>query len=458
LDGLDFVGTAGEIIGILGSNGAGKSTFCKLVSGILKPDEGSIEVRGTVFSLLSLGTGFRSDLSGRENALLYALTLGWSKQEAVTSLPDIIEFAELGPWIDQPLRTYSSGMKARLAFSVAVMARPDILVIDEALGVGDAGFTTKAAEKMQELVSQARLVLVVTHQMDFVRRHCTRAIWIDQGRVRTSGAPDEVVEEYKRFTLPPKTPILKSVRVSKTKAIQSGAPVLSVKGIGVSFPVQTTGTWTARRSEERFWALRNVTFEVKQGDIVGIVGRNGAGKTTLCRVLGGILKPDEGSLQVSGATSALLSLGAGFNYQLTGRDNILLNGMMLGIPKAKLMELYGQIVDFSGLAGALDRPLKQYSRGMIARLAFSIASHLEPDILIVDEALAVGDSAFYERASAKMQELIDKAKAVIVVTHDLSFVQTVCTRALWLEGGTLRLDGNPSDVVAAYKETVLKRT
>ncbi|HBC93041.1 MAG TPA: teichoic acid ABC transporter ATP-binding protein, partial [Pelotomaculum sp.] len=197
-------------------------------------------------------------------------------------------------------------------------------------------------------------------------------------------------------------------------------------------------------------------FTVHEGDIVGIIGPNGAGKSTLCRVLSGILKADKGEVFVEGEVTALLSFGTGFNMQLTGRDNVYLNGMMLGIPKKKLLGLYEDIMEFSGLGKFMDQPVKNYSNGMKSRLGFSVAAMIKPDLFIIDEALSVGDASFFEKASAKIQELIGKAKAVIVVTHNMSFVEKVCTRALWLGDGIIKFDGDPKEAVIQYRQS-LKR-
>lgn len=451
LSDVDLVARAGDIVGVIGPNGAGKTTLCRTIAGVLRPDKGSLETKGEVFSLLSLGTGFNQELTGRENILLNGMMMGWSRSELKQLLPEIVAFAELENFIDQPLKTYSAGMKARLGFSVAVMSEPDILIVDEALSVGDVHFSAKAARRMHELVQKAKVVLVVTHSLSFVEQHCTQALWLDAGRVRASGTPREVVAQYRETVPAPKPRVIHSVSFVETRASSGTVPVVEAKGIGVSFPRRRVSRAPGLSGKvEPFWALRDVSFTVYQGDILGVVGRNGAGKTTLTKLLSGILKPDTGSLRVYGETTALLTLGTGFNHQLTGRDNIFLNGMMLGIPRHRLNALLEDIIAFSGLGDSIDRPLKQYSRGMMSRLGFSIAATIQPDIFIVDEALAVGDLSFYERASAKMQELMENAKAVIVVTHDMSFVQKVCTRAIWLDSGRLRMDGAPNEVVAQY--------
>lgn len=447
LKNVDFVAQAGDIVGVIGPNGAGKTTLCKVIAGILRPDTGSLTVKGEVFSLLSLGTGFNPELTGRENVFLNGMMLGWSRSEMKDLMSDIVAFAELGEFIDQPLKTYSAGMKARLGFSIAVMAEPDIILVDETLSVGDVHFTKKAAAKLEELVQKAKLVVVVTHGLGFVEQFCTKSLWLEKGEVRGFGNPKEIVGQY-RASIPQrrsKPQAIWSLSVREERHAVSPEPVVEAKGVSVAFPRKGSG-----RHSSLYWALRDLSFTVYQGDILGVIGRNGAGKTTLARLLSGILQPDTGNLTVKGQTTALLTLGAGFNHQLSGKDNIFLNGMMLGISRQRLEELYGDIVAFSGLAGDIHRPIKQYSSGMISRLSFSVAAMIEPDILIVDEVLAVGDLAFYEKASAKMQELMHKAKAVIVVTHDMAFVSKICTRALWLENGLLKAEGPAEEVVERY--------
>ena len=209
-----------------------------------------------------------------------------------------------------------------------------------------------------------------------------------------------------------------------------------------------------KEKKETFWALRDVNFTVYGGDIVGIIGPNGAGKTTLCRALAGILRADRGDVMIKGSVTAFLAFGTGFHGQLTGRDNVYLNGMMLGFPRKSLQALYLDIVEFSGLGRFMDELVKNYSSGMRARLGFSIAAMVSPDVLIIDEALSVGDLAFSQKASTKMRDLIAQAKAVIVVTHNLSFVEQVCTRALWLNDGTVQFDGDPKEAVARYRQSL----
>ena len=174
-------------------------------------------------------------------------------------------------------------------------------------------------------------------------------------------------------------------------------------------------------------------------------------KTTLCKVLTGILKPDSGQIFVDGDLTALLSLGAGFNIQLTGRDNVYLNGMMLGHSRNKINIIYPDIVSFAELKKIMDQPVKNYSDGMRTRLGFSIAVMIKPDIFIIDEILNAGDITFFEKASAKIQELIDKTDAAIVATHNMLFIETVCTRVLWLDKGIIKFDGDSKKAVEKYK-------
>jgi teichoic acid transport system ATP-binding protein len=193
-------------------------------------------------------------------------------------------------------------------------------------------------------------------------------------------------------------------------------------------------------------------MEIKKGEVLGVIGRNGAGKTTLCRTLNSIIKPDEGSVSVDGKTNALLGFGTGFNLQLPGKDNIFINGLLMGIPLKELKGIYQDIVDFSELDTFIDRPVKQYSSGMRARLGFSIATMIQPDTLIIDEALSAGDASFQEKASQKIQELVYQSDAVIVVSHNLHFVEQVCTRVVWIDKGRIVAEGTPQAVIKDYKE------
>jgi len=186
----------GTVLGVIGHNGAGKSTMLRTMAGILRPTTGTIEVRGRVSTLLALGLGFNNNLSGRENVLLGGLAMGMSRDEVQEKYQQIAEFSELGDFIDLPMRTYSSGMGAKLAFSVAVHFEPDVLLVDEALSAGDARFKTKARDKMHELMSTARTIVVVSHALNTIADLCNEAIWLDHGRLMAQGEPQEMIERY----------------------------------------------------------------------------------------------------------------------------------------------------------------------------------------------------------------------------------------------------------------------
>ena len=202
---------------------------------------------------------------------------------------------------------------------------------------------------------------------------------------------------------------------------------------------------------EEFWALQDISFEVKKGEVLGIIGHNGAGKSTLLKVISGILKPTSGSVQVNGTVVPMLELGSGFDFDLTGRENVFLNGAILGYPEQFLKEKYGEIVEFSELGQFIDVPLRNYSSGMVMRLAFSIATVVQPDILIVDEILAVGDADFQEKSKRRMLELMGGGTTVLFVSHSLEQIQEMCDRVLWLEKGRLKLAGKTETVCAMYQ-------
>jgi len=186
----------GEVLGVIGSNGSGKSTLLRSIGGIYQADEGSIQITGSVSALLSLGTGFKDDLSGIENLYLNATVLGFSKQEIDEQLEAIIDFSELNDFIYEPVKNYSSGMKARLGFAIAVHLKRDIMLVDEILGVGDFKFRQKSSAKIKELISGGRTVILVSHSMDSIKNYCTKCLWIDKGVQRAFGEPEEVVEQY----------------------------------------------------------------------------------------------------------------------------------------------------------------------------------------------------------------------------------------------------------------------
>ncbi len=202
---------------------------------------------------------------------------------------------------------------------------------------------------------------------------------------------------------------------------------------------------------KEFWGLTNVSFEVEAGEVLGIVGHNGAGKSTLLKVISGILKPTRGSVQVLGNVVPMLELGSGFDFDLTGRENIFLNGAILGYSEQFLKDKYDEIVGFSGLEQFIDAPLRNYSSGMVMRLAFSVASVVNPEILIVDEILAVGDAAFQEKSKARMMELMNGGTTVLFVSHSLDQIREMCDRVLWLDHGTVKMIGNTQDVCDAYE-------
>jgi ABC-type polysaccharide/polyol phosphate transport system ATPase subunit len=205
-----------------------------------------------------------------------------------------------------------------------------------------------------------------------------------------------------------------------------------------------------RRSREPYWALRDVSLEVNAGDTLGIVGDNGAGKSTMLKLISRIIEPSSGTIAVDGRVSALLELGAGFHPDLTGRENIYLNGSILGFSKAKVAHILDDIVQFSEMERFIDVPVKHYSSGMYMRLGFSIAIHVEPDILLVDEVLAVGDQAFQLRCLDKINEMKREGITIVLVSHNLDTVRDLCSRAIWLEDGDLQLDGDVDSVLDRY--------
>ena len=201
---------------------------------------------------------------------------------------------------------------------------------------------------------------------------------------------------------------------------------------------------------EWIWALRDVSLEVAEGEVVGIIGRNGAGKSTLLKILSKITHPTEGNIKIRGRVASLLEVGTGFHEELTGRENVYLNGSILGMKKQEVDKCFDAIVDFSGVEQFIDTQIKRYSSGMRLRLGFAVAAHLEPDVLIVDEVLAVGDAGFQKKCLDTMEGLRSGGRTVLFVSHNLSAVENLCSRGIWLDGGKVCKDGKAKEVILAY--------
>lgn len=224
----------------------------------------------------------------------------------------------------------------------------------------------------------------------------------------------------------------------------------------IKSPFQRFKKLNAYRNDNNFiWALKGVSFDVKEGDIVGIIGRNGAGKSTLLKIISRITEPTEGCVKIKGRVASLLEVGTGFHPELTGRENIYLNGTILGMTRPEINRKFDEIVDFSEIEKFLDTPVKRYSSGMYVRLAFAVAAHLEPEILVVDEVLAVGDAAFQKKCLGKMHNVSKGGRTVLFVSHNTGAVSRLCNRSFWLDKGKIVLEGTSDKVVSQYQSQYL---
>ena len=210
----------------------------------------------------------------------------------------------------------------------------------------------------------------------------------------------------------------------------------------------------SKPKREQFWALQDVSFEVKKGEVVGFIGSNGAGKSTLLKVIAGVMKPTKGKVEVQGNICPMIELGAGFDMDLTARENIFLNGAILGYSREFIEKKFDEIVDFSELRDFLDVPVRNFSSGMTARLAFSIATIVDPEVLIVDEILSVGDIAFQQKSEAKMKSMISGGTTVLYVSHSINSINNICNRAIWIEHGKIVKDGNAQEVCDEYSKSI----
>ncbi len=244
------------------------------------------------------------------------------------------------------------------------------------------------------------------------------------------------------------------------KQIPAGARYVALRDVLANGASRLLKSWGKRESNparEEFWALKDVSFEVKQGEVIGIIGRNGAGKSTLLKVLSRITEPTTGRITIKGRVASLLEVGTGFHPELTGRENIYLNGAILGMSKAEIKKKFDEIVAFAEVEKFLDTPVKRYSSGMYVRLAFAVAAHLEPEILVVDEVLAVGDAAFQKKCLGKMGDVATKeGRTVLFVSHNMGAVSSLCSRGIVLNEGKIKVIDNTNAAIAAYMQNTNK--
>jgi ABC-2 type transport system ATP-binding protein len=243
--------------------------------------------------------------------------------------------------------------------------------------------------------------------------------------------------------------------------------VIELRGVGKRYLLRQDGRYWVRDLVRRLmgrpvehahlWALRGIDLEVREGDVVGIIGENGSGKTTLLRLLCNVTPPSEGALRINGRVAGLLELGAGFHPYLTGRENLYLNGSILGLSKREIDARFDEIVEFSGIGRFIDEPVKNYSSGMYVRLGFAIAVNLDPDILVIDEVLAVGDAEFQHKSKSKILEFRDQGKTIVLVSHDLTIIRDLCTRVYWLHRGRIREQGDIETITSSYILDVARR-
>ncbi len=243
-------------------------------------------------------------------------------------------------------------------------------------------------------------------------------------------------------------------RYKALRDILADAMYAPFRAMGSILKPQKAKESTRRSPDNYIWALKDVNFEVKPGEVIGIIGPNGAGKTTLLKILSRITEPTEGTIDLYGRVGSLLEVGTGFHPELTGRENIYLNGAILGMKRNEIEDRFDEIVEFSGVGKFLETPVKRFSSGMYVRLAFSVAAHLFPEILLVDEVLAVGDAAFQEKCLGKMDEVASSGRTVLFVSHNMAAVRKLCSRVLWIDKGKLRAQGTADETIRAYLTSV----
>lgn len=595
LESLNLDVRSGSSVALIGPNGAGKTTVLKLIAGVTAPSTGRVRVGGKVAALIELGVGFHPELTGWQNLRCSAQILGLDRRSVLRLETAIAEFAGLGDAMEAPVRTYSTGMKARLGFAVATSLPCDILAVDEVLAVGDEEFRDRCFERVRELRDGGTTLLLVTHQMSMASRMCDRAINLRGGRLIDDGPSADVVRRYvggspnnyhrmedpavrwRSFRHPSGRQIPSQhlvfegeIEVSRVAhdvrwtlemnlltnpeyvfasesgiladTLQPGRYRVRIEGspfyaqsahvhavatlltsratevldvVGTDFVLEgkykddfrprlasiphwsmssggtrssaaasgpcddhdspgesvlvsalllrkTFATRQAEMTRRTGWrrghrvrrvALDDLSINVDEGSTLGIVGGNGAGKSTLLAVIAGTIRPDAGTIKTSGRVVPLLGLGLGFHPDLTGRENLKFAALLLGLTREEFNRKRITIERFTQFGDVLDRPVRTYSTGMEARLGLSLALHASPDVLLIDEVLAVGDQDFRNQCLAAVQSLRQSGTATIFVSHELELITEVCDRAARISAGTVVEIGATNDVLEHYGAT-----
>lgn len=656
LDGCSFSLTQGQSLGVVGVNGAGKSTLLGLLAGTLTPSTGAVISKGRVAALLELGAGFHPEFTGRENIKLSAALMGYRRSEIGRVCEETIAFAELGRWIDAPVKRYSSGMFARLAFASAVCGQPDVLIIDEALAVGDGAFARQSFERILALKATGCCLVLCSHALYQIETLCDDVLWLDCGQTKALGDAGTVLPRYEVFIDRkaaqcsmaatqgvPKQPMARdaqptepvaviephraritgvrlwrsplafaqgglnawfcdkeqrqitidsgegfgvslffrqdptqpacvvaftvsdahgrclssvisqeaangsvielddhgygmasvfwqrlplqpgnyylglvlgdehglrehesiaaaaTIRIRASQAAPNGlvdlgfsawlgtsthcktdrwgsarltptnpsGPDLLARGDGVQTPPRpwvlqacalskhygVGSLWQGSMKETKagYEALQMCSFKLKRGQSLGLIGRNGAGKSTLLQLLAGTLAPSTGSVVCTGQIAALLELGAGFHPDFTGRENVALSVALLGLGRGQGSDLTEAIIEFAQIGAFIDEPVKTYSSGMFVRLTFAAAVCAQPDVLIIDEALAVGDGAFARKSFEHILALKALGCCLILCSHSMYQIEALCDEAMWLEQGRCVGHGPAKVICAAYE-------
>ena len=596
LDDVSLDIAPGEAVGLIGANGAGKSTLLKLLAGVVDPASGTVECVGRVGSMIELGLGFHGELTGRENAVVTATILGLTPAEAEQALPSIIEFSGIADAMDTPLKHYSTGMRARLGFAVAIHVPHDVLLIDEVLAVGDSEFQLRCVEKIDQLNRAGTTLLFVSHATWLVSNVCDRVIQLRKGRVVDDGPSIDVIQRYltpapgdlgmadrptlqlRSFTLEdehvkpfdqldftadvvvtepvaepalavdlawatvaPDTPIARTSTALPAALREPGT--YRLRGRSTKLPVDSghaevraslldeSAQRVHDRSRQELWiegpvtrqlpqlaaevqwdlrpvdpvdsvdpgavapdapevptvaaaiecrdvtkrfrsglrrggvrgaiprrlaadeehgsivALDHLDLVVTPGQGLGVIGPNGSGKSTLLKALAEVIAPTSGEITTRGRLISMLELGIGFHADLTGIENVRHTAGLFGFTKSEIDEMLPSILEFAGIGDAISSPVKQYSSGMLTRLGLALAVHSKPDLLLIDEVLAVGDRAFQKKAVSAVRGLVAAGATAVFVSHDLSLVEELCDRAIRLERGQLIDEGEASEVV-----------
>ena len=448
LDHIDLDVKEGSIMGLMGENGAGKSTMMKCLFGTYQKDEGTVFLNGKEVNFSSPKESLENGIAMvhqelnqcLERNVLDNLFLGRyplkrtgtvDENRMKTEAAELFRKLNMTVNLTAPMKTMSVSARQMVEIAKAISYNARLIVLDEPTSSLTVKEVTKLFEMMRNLKAQGISLVYISHKMDEIFEICDEVSVMRDGKMvltkeTKETSMNELIAAMVGRTLDNRFPPVDN---------EPGDVVLNVEHLSTKFEPN----------------LKDITFDVKEGDVVGIIGKNGAGKSTLLKLLSRVTSPTTGIIRAKGRIASLLEVGTGFHGEMTGRENIYMNGSILGMTRSEINRKLDDIIDFAGIERYIDTPVKRYSSGMTVRLGFAVAAFLDPEILVVDEVLAVGDAEFQRKAIGKMQDVSrGEGRTVLFVSHNMSAIRSLCHRGVVLDNGMVSFDGETEDAVQFY--------